>query len=82
MPEQLDIDDTQADAFDHVYQRGLLEAQQIAVETKTFGRMKYIKARTHNTHNAQQRNNNHNDDHDNNHDNNQGEAIPNYNLPP
>ena len=42
---QLDLDDAQADAWDHIYQRGLVEAQDIAANMRSYGRMKYMRQR-------------------------------------
>jgi hypothetical protein len=40
-----DVDDTQADAWDHIYQRGLREAQDIHQSMQSLGRMKYMRNR-------------------------------------
>ncbi len=45
-PPELDMDDTQQDAWDHIYQRGLREAQEIEDTMKALGRMKYAKSRS------------------------------------
>jgi hypothetical protein len=45
VPEALDLDDTQGDAWDWVYQKGLQEARDIEASMKTMGRMKYMKPR-------------------------------------
>ena len=44
-PAQLDVDDTEADAHDAIYQRGLREAAGIAESMRLLGRMKYMKPR-------------------------------------
>ncbi len=44
-PVQLDVDDTEADAYDAIYQRGLREAEGIAESMRLFGRMKYMRQR-------------------------------------
>ncbi len=44
-PAQLDVDDAQQDAWDHIYQKGLREAQDIAADMRSLGRMKYARHR-------------------------------------
>ena len=44
-PVQLDVDDTEADAYDAIYQRGLREAEGIAEPMRLYGRMKYMRQR-------------------------------------